>query len=349
MLFSRTNESPIMMRKHTLKSNLILAAFLTLGSSTVIAAEPNTARKLQFPMACTLGDDCWIARYSDRKKGQGKADYMCGPRTQNGHKGTDIAITDYGQMRAGVPVLATLDGTVLRLRKGVKDTPVTKDNHEAIKKTGCGNAVILGHPDGYQTAYCHMKENSINIQVGDTVVAGQQIGSVGLSGLTEYPHLHFDVRKNGKRIDPFDGTLTGSSCGVGSENNLWEVLPPYETMSLMPLVFSDELLTRQSRWQVQPSQISKNAPALVLTGRAWNLREGDHWLFHIIRPDGVNATERSMTIDKNRQSNWYGNKLPRPKGGFMTGTWKGKLMVLRQHEDGTVTRYESETEVLVTP
>ena len=119
-------------------------------------------------------------------------------------------------------------------------------------------------------------------------------------------------------------------------------------MDLMPLVFSDKPLTRQTRWKVQPSKIRKDAPALVLSGRAWNVLKGDHWLFHIIRPDGVNATERSITAKENRQSEWYANRLRPTKGGFMTGTWKGRLMVLRQHEDGTVTRFESETEIVVT-
>ncbi len=328
----------------------VLAASLLVGPRVAAQTQKPSAPKVQleFPLKCSLGQTCWIARYNDRKKGKGKADYMCGRRTQNAHKGTDFVITDYGQMERGVPVLAAFEGTVLRLREGVEDTPVTKENSAEKKKIGCGNAVILSHKGGYQTSYCHMKKGSLTVKVGDTVKAGEQIGSVGLSGLTEYPHLHFGLRKEGGRIDPFDGKRTNARCGAGTAGSLWKDTPPYTDMDLMPLVFSTKPLTRQTRWAKPVVTIPKNAPALVITGRAWNVLAGDRWLFHIIRPDGVEATERSFTVKENRQSQWYANRLFRPKGGFMTGTWRGHLMVIRQHQDGTVTRFEEETEIRVT-
>jgi Peptidase family M23 len=327
-----------------------VAALLCVGQP--IAAEEigeNSAEiQLQFPLDCTLGETCWVARYTDRKQGKGKADYTCGRRTQHRHRGTDFVINDYGQMAKGVPVLAAMDGIVLRLRDGVKDQPVTRENAAEIKKIGCGNAVVLRHADGLQTSYCHMKQGSILVKIGDPVTAGQQVGSVGLSGFTEYPHLHFAVRKDGKRVDPFDGKLAKSACGAGTMETLWADPPAYNPMDLMPLIFSTKPLTRNSRWQPQAATIHKNAKALILTGRAWNVLKGDRWLFRIIRPDGVEATKRSLTAKENRQSQWYANRLFRPKGGFAPGMWSGKLMVLRQRADGTIMRFESETNILVT-
>ena len=43
------------------------------------------------------------------------------------------------------------------------------------------------------------------VKLGDTVVAGQRLGLVGLSGMTEFPHLHFEVAKGGAVVDPFLG------------------------------------------------------------------------------------------------------------------------------------------------
>ena len=230
----------------------------------------------------------------------------------------------------------------------MKDMPVTKENHEEISKIGCGNALVLEHANGYQSNYCHMKDGSIQLAVGDPVRAGQQIGAVGLSGLTEYPHLHFGLRRDGKRIDPFDGQSAKSSCGAGSGASLWNDPLPYTEMDLMPLVFSSKPLTRQTRWQAPVPTIEKNAPAMILTGRAWNLIKGDIWQFRILRPDGSEASERQIAVKENRQSQWYANRLFQPDGGFMLGTWKGHLVVERHQQDGQILRFESETEVLVT-
>ena len=325
---------------------LFYPVFLAAASLSV-AAQPasDQALALQLPIDCTLGENCWVARYSDRKKGRGKADFMCGRRTQHKHRGTDFSITDFGQMQRGVAVLAAANGKVTRLRDNMRDGIVTKATRAAIKGKECGNAVVLEHSGGYSTSYCHMKKGSIAVRVGDTVMAGQKLGEVGLSGNTEYPHMHFNLLKNGRRLDPFDGQPQSRACTVGAGESLWAKPPPYTEMDLLPLVFSDKPLTRQTRWEVQPKRLSSRAPALVLTGRAWNVLKGDHWLFHIIRPDGVEATERSLTIKESRQSQWFANRLFRPKGGFMAGLWKGKLLVLRQHSDGTVTRFESETSV----
>jgi len=322
------------------------------GVSFGLAAQETTGSTpvLQLPIDCTLGENCWITRYSDREKGKGKADYMCGRRTQHNHRGTDFAVANFGQMAKGVAVLAAADGQVLRMRNDMADRAVSTETRAAIKGKECGNAVVLQHSGGYTTSYCHMKKDSLTVSVGDTVAGGQKIGEVGLSGNTEYPHVHLNVVKAGKRVDPFDGKPLSSACSAesrGNGKNLWAETLPYETMDLLPLVFSNKPLTRQSRWEVQPTRLRSNASALVLTGRAWNVLEGDHWLFRIIRPDGVQATERSITAKENRQSQWYANRLYRPVGGFMAGVWKGKLLVLRHHLDGTVTQFESETSIEV--
>jgi murein DD-endopeptidase len=309
--------------------------------------DAKTQFKLAFPLDCTLGKDCWVARYGDRKKGKGKADYMCGKRTQNKHRGTDFVINDYGQMHDGVSILAALNGTVFKIRTNVPDRAVTKETYTETNKIGCGNAVVLKHANGYQTSYCHMQNGSISLSVGDRVNKGEKIGSVGLSGLTEYPHLHFELRKDGTSMDPFDGQRRMIACSSEPKSQLWENDIPYKALTLMPLLFTNKPVNKQSRWQSQPKTISSDAEALVLTGRAWNVLAGDSWLFQLIRPDGVKATNRSLKAKKNRQSQWYSNILKKPESGFMPGLWRGKLLVIRQHEDGTVDTFKQDSSVLV--
>ena len=53
-----------------------------------------------------------------------------------------------------------------------------------------------------------------------TVKAGDRIGRIGLSGMTEFPHLHFTLRKDGKPVDPFAYGAPDKSCGGGK--SLWE-------------------------------------------------------------------------------------------------------------------------------
>ena len=66
--------------------------------------------------------------------------------------------------------------------------------------TGYGFSVVIRHPNGLVTLYSHMTNPAV--QVGDWVKRGQQIGLVGSTGNSTGPHVHFEVRKNGVRVNP---------------------------------------------------------------------------------------------------------------------------------------------------
>ncbi|WP_419016373.1 peptidoglycan DD-metalloendopeptidase family protein, partial [Hominenteromicrobium sp.] len=103
------------------------------------------------------------------------------------HAALDIAAD------TGTPVIATDDGTVTVTQtwNGI----VTKGDSNSY-----GNMVQVTHADGTVTLYAHLSE--INVRQGDTVVRGQQIGRVGSTGNSSGPHLHFEVRSNGSKVDP---------------------------------------------------------------------------------------------------------------------------------------------------
>lgn len=70
----------------------------------------------------------------------------------------------------------------------------------ATYSASAGNYVMINHGGGVYTVYMHM--NSIGVSVGQSVSQGQQIGTVGSTGYSTGPHLHFGIRNNGTYVNP---------------------------------------------------------------------------------------------------------------------------------------------------
>jgi len=70
----------------------------------------------------------------------------------------------------------------------------------AAYRADYGNTIEINHGDGYVTRYAHQKE--LKVAAGDIVKRGQTIGTVGATGRASGPHLHFEVLKNGRHVDP---------------------------------------------------------------------------------------------------------------------------------------------------
>ncbi|MCK5862916.1 MAG: M23 family metallopeptidase [Candidatus Hydrogenedentes bacterium] len=94
------------------------------------------------------------------------------------HKGIDMAAPQ------GTAVMATASGhAVLSGQQGAY-----------------GNIIVIRHGNDLETAYAHLHRRLI--RQGDTVRRGQKIGTVGATGNATGPHLHYEVRRNGVRVDP---------------------------------------------------------------------------------------------------------------------------------------------------
>jgi murein DD-endopeptidase MepM/ murein hydrolase activator NlpD len=94
------------------------------------------------------------------------------------HEGIDIGAPE------GTPIHAAAAGTVIW----------------AGPRNGYGNAVIIDHGSGVGTVYAH--QSAVGVTVGQRVARGQVVGYVGHTGLAITPHLHFEVRVNGRTYDP---------------------------------------------------------------------------------------------------------------------------------------------------
>lgn len=96
------------------------------------------------------------------------------------HQGIDIAAP------LGTPVVATAGGTVIK----------------AANLTGWGNFVLVEHSDGYATVYAHME--TLRVSPGETVRKGALLGTVGNTGQSTGPHLHYEVLKGDRHVNPSD-------------------------------------------------------------------------------------------------------------------------------------------------
>ena len=193
-----------------------LAFFLGPGAQAEIT--------LALPIDCTLGETCHIQQYTDHDPGPGATDFSCGSLSYDGHKGTDFALPSLAAQAAGVAVLAASPGVVTALREDMPDILAGQPDAPEFSGRECGNGLILRHDDGWETQYCHMAQGSLTVEVGDMVYTGQSLGMVGLSGNTEFPHLHLSVRQNGTVVDPF--APDAETCGPAS-GGLWATPPDY--------------------------------------------------------------------------------------------------------------------------
>ena len=100
-------------------------------------------------------------------------------KTKKFHAGMDFSA------KTGTPIYATGNGKVIRVRKSRK---------------GYGNHVKIDHGYGYITLYAHMQKYIV--KKGQKVKRGEVIGYVGNTGKSVAPHLHYEVHKNGKKVNP---------------------------------------------------------------------------------------------------------------------------------------------------
>jgi murein DD-endopeptidase MepM/ murein hydrolase activator NlpD len=95
------------------------------------------------------------------------------------HSGIDFSAP------TGTPIFATGDGVVKKVRHS---------------RRGYGNTVLIDHGYGYKTFYAHM--DKIIVRRGQKVKRGQEIGTVGNTGKSTAPHLHYEIIKNNRKVNP---------------------------------------------------------------------------------------------------------------------------------------------------
>lgn len=324
------------------RGTVILAA--VSGALALLTAVPSWSQEpplsLSLPIDCTPGADCWAINHVDLDPTEGRRDFRCLAMTYDGHKGTDISLANDGRLADDVPVLAVAPGKVVGTRDNMADVNARATGFQAVKGRECGNGVRVDHGGGWATQYCHMKRGSIRVRTGDTVGLGQVLGAVGLSGATEFLHVHLSVSKDSAVVDPYRGVAGGPKCGAG-DVPLWDTATRAALLATTPPVLLDaglagrQLTKEEAASGTQsPSTVSARAPVLVLWLRAAGVEPGDTARLTIARPDGSTFFDDTIAAKKRRILFFRFVGRKNRGGAWPTGEWRGRVILAR---GGTVT------------
>jgi len=287
------------------RSRLQSLALISLCLVAAIDAGAEEAISLALPIKCQPGLTCFFQNYVDHDASDKVRDYRCGGRSYNGHDGTDIRIRNLEIQRQGVEVLAAAPGRVIGGRNDMEDVSVKIAGKAAIAGKECGNGVMLEHEGGWRTQYCHMAKGSVRVKVGDQITTGQPIGLVGLSGDTEFFHLHFTVRRHGKIVDPFAYDALENSCGGG--RSLWAASlgeqMQYKPGEIIDYGFAGIAPTMEliESGEIAKHPVTPGSDALVAYVRAIGLQAGDQQMLSVQGPTGAAVSTNNLpALDRDK-------------------------------------------------
>ena len=324
----------------------MMHAFLLSFSLAIAALQPpppDAAPALGFPVECIVGQSCLIQKLFDHDPGPGRRDYRCGLLTTNGHDGIDVRLRTMADMRTGIAVLAAAPGTVLRTRDGEPDVSV--DDRTALDGKDAGNAVVIDHGEGWQTQYSHLRQGSIAVRVGQRVVVGERIGLIGLSGNSEFPHLHFTVRHRGEAVDPFVGTAALSPCNAeGSTASLWTPDAArklgYKPAAVITGGLASAVPAKAVAERDPPPGLDGRQAPIILWVDAIGARAGDRQMFSITGPNGQSVHDQQSVVAHGGLS-WFAYSGKRaPAAGWPSGRYVGQYRL--QRGDAVIAQIETQ-------
>lgn len=276
---------------------MMRAVFLSLLTLVLLTihAPKSYAMEIMFPINCKLGENCFISKYVDHFFDKTvQKDFRCRSSvTSTNNKGTGIKVSE-SFYRTGVPVYAVADGIVVKKRDSIPDKRImSAEEAQKASITGYGNVILIEHEDDYATLYAHLQLNSIPYKIGDQIKKGDQIGVIGLSGLTEYPHLNFEVYHRDQIMDPFTGTKQNNICDLDIENTLWDdrfmrQYSAYSDTKISDSGFTDIIPTKETYKEISNTlqQLTPDTKQLIFWINAQAVEQGDEIVLSLFDTDG---------------------------------------------------------------
>ncbi len=334
---------------------IILFLLLIAGTGTLFS------QNLTIPVDGSYGADYIIVNYPDWHTINGTVlvqdgvlnDHHCGTKTYDGHQGTDFVIRGFTQMDTGVAVLACADGEIITVIDSLFDRETG-----GIIALGLGNYVGIYHSttDTY-SYYAHLKKNSVPVQVGDLVTAGQIIGEIGSSGNSTDPHLHYELWNPGVITDP---TIDPWGIPCDSGTNLWLNPPVYDTSynvwecglvnydsveNFVPQTW-DPLRKRLG----QKDNFTVNDPFFTFWALQYGLKIGDQTVIEWYEPNGnLYSIDTTWYTTQDWWYHYYNHSITNPPANKQ-GEWtiryyyNGTLQVTKPFIYGTLDITEQRSE-----
>jgi len=316
----------------------------TAIATVIILCAPWSAYaiELSFPLDCSLHKDCFIQRYVDmapQSLTYGARDYRCRPTSSTRHQGTDIRLSNMVDIQRNISVRAAANGTVIAVRNKFTDIPA-RFNINLDKKDVCGNAVIIDHGEGWQSVYCHLRQNSISVKKGDNVSAGTTIAQIGISGQSNFPHLHFQVNYYDIPVDPFSGKTLRTGCspdntikaGLWSKKAHEHIGTDDTTSAILNHGFSNHApsITEARGGIYNHDTMSFTGNKLYLWTEIMNPMKGNTLRLEITSPD--NRTKfKDYTLNKTTDIRFEDISFPRPESGWISGKYTGQISLLQNN------------------
>lgn len=315
-------------------------ALSVTGASWILAQDSRP--RFEFPVDCSIGEDCVIQNYFDLDPSPGRLDYGCGRLSYDGHDGTDIRAMDIPAMRLGVTVRAAAAGVVKAVRDEMPDVSIRQAGAAAVVGREAGNGVVIDHGAGWETQYSHLALGSIQVAPGESVAAGTRLGRIGLSGITEFPHVEFSVRKDGVPLDPFTGTADSWSCDDPT-HPLWSEA----ALSKLHYMPTGTLIAGFAATAPDPETIrfgegrlgseANDPDALVFWADIYGAQAGDVQTITIISPDGAEWYRQADVLTANNISWFAFGGRRKAAEGWSPGRYTGRYL-LERGEDVMVDR-----------
>ncbi|MEP4196705.1 MAG: M23 family metallopeptidase [Aliishimia sp.] len=281
-----------------------------------------------------MGEDqrCYVQYYLDQDPTSNANDHTCGNLTYDTHSGTDFALRSWQEMISGVRVTASAPGVVKAVRDGMTDKVFDPDTGSAaLEGRDCGNGVVIAHEDGWETQYCHLRKDSVQVKSGDIIDTGDPLGLVGMSGRASFPHIHLSVRKDGVKIDPYSPHAT-ATCGVPSET-LWDTPIAYQPGGLIAAGFASSVPEYDDikAGTAHSDKLAADVPAIVFWGFAFGSQVGDIMRLSITNADAVTVFTTDFEIER-AQAQFFraGGRKTANADWFKPGRYEGVAQLLRK-------------------
>jgi len=291
---------------------------------------------IDLPVACEMGELCFVQQFPDLASGQAASDPFCGTATYDGHKGTDIRINSMADLERDIAVVAVAAGTVARVRDGEPDRLIrTQSDRSRVAGKECGNGLVINHEAGWQTQYCHLEKGSINVVPGQQLAIGDQLGTIGASGMAQFPHVHLSLLRDGVTIDPFTGKPLGQGCDrvLAMKASHWTEAAR-QALAITPTQIitgglAGNAIDHDALDDAPPAIPDTTAQALVGWIYAINLSAGDRISISVYGPDGtLFARDTTDLVNKPKAS--YSIFSGR-RGAPEPGSYEIKAQILRDN------------------